>query len=85
MDGAQTTMSLGPSVRGSRGSQEKRLRREMFLARLSRIRELKAFYGGELTAEARRLIDRAMYSTYWDCVRLGAKEEARSALGLIDG
>jgi hypothetical protein len=58
------------------------MHRDLFLARLDRIRELKAFYAGELTAEARRLIDRAMYSTYWDCVRLGAREEARSVLGL---
>jgi hypothetical protein len=28
------------------------------------------------------LIDRALYSTYWDCVRLGLRAEAREVLGL---
>lgn len=56
--------------------------RDLFVSRLRRIHEQRSTYGPELTAEARYLIDRSMYSTYWDCVRLGLRDEARLVLGL---
>ncbi|MFN0074362.1 MAG: hypothetical protein ACKVVP_23010 [Chloroflexota bacterium] len=69
-------------TRTPRISQERRVFRDLFVARLHRIHEQRALYGSELTADARQLIDRALYSTYWDCVRLGLRSEAREVLGL---
>jgi hypothetical protein len=68
----------------TRGAQEKKALRAMFLARLQHITQQRESLGVELTGEARHLVDRALYSTYWDCVRLGAREEAREALGLAE-
>ncbi len=70
------------NVRTPRVTQERRIFRDLFLARLRRVHEQRAMYGSELTVDARALIDRALYSTYWDCVRLGLRTEARKVLGL---
>ena len=45
-----------------------------FLARMYRLALLRA--GGPLPPLQQRLVDRALYSTYWDCVNADAREEA---------
>lgn len=52
----------------------------LFTKRLSRLAEMKATR--QLNEQQRRLLDYALYSTYWDCVRLGLREEARRLLKL---
>lgn len=82
MESIKSVESSEPQVRTPRVSQERRIFRELFLSRLRRIHEQRTMYGAELTVDARQLIDRALYSTYWDCVRLGIRAEAREVLGL---
>jgi hypothetical protein len=82
MESTQSVEKGGPNARVSRATQERRAFGDLFLARLRRVDEQRAMYGEELTVDARGLIDRALYSTYWDCVRLGLRAEARSVLGL---
>ena len=73
----------GESNAGSaRLSHERLIFGDLFLARLRRVHDQRAMYGNELTEDARALIDRALYSTYWDCVRLGLRTEARQVLDL---
>jgi hypothetical protein len=45
-----------------------------FLARLLRLSVMRTF--PELSPPERRMVDHALYSTYWDCVDIGAPEEA---------
>jgi hypothetical protein len=45
-----------------------------FLDRLLRLASLKAL--PTAAPPNQRLIDRALYATYWDCVRAGARDEA---------
>jgi len=68
-------------VRTPRMTHEHLIFRDLFLGRLRRIHEQRAMYGSGLTVDVRSLIDRALYSTYWDCVRLGLRAEAREVLG----
>ena len=82
MESTKSVEKGGPTARASRATQERRIFGDLFLARLSRVHEQRAMYGDELTVDARGLIDRALYSTYWDCVRLGLRAEARKCLGL---
>ena len=82
MDSSQGAIQTEKRVRNARVSQERRMFRDLFVGRLRRIKEQRQMYGPELTPEARCLIDRALYSTYWDCVRLGLRDEARVVLDL---
>ena len=50
------------------------------MRRLHRLVELKAL--PHLDADQRRLVNHALYSTYWDCVGLGARAEASTILRL---
>jgi hypothetical protein len=54
--------------------------RAHFVQRLHRLIELKAM--SHLDTDQRRLVNHALYSTYWDCVTLGARAEASTILGL---
>jgi hypothetical protein len=54
--------------------------RTYFLRRLHWLMELRAM--GQLTPDQRRLVDHALYSTYWDCANLGARVEANTLLKL---
>jgi len=81
MERAKNPGQSEPPIRNTRSSQ-RRIFGELFLGRLTRIHEQHSLHGPELTAEARRLVDRALYSTYWDCVRLGLRDEARGTLNL---
>jgi len=82
MEGTKNPVQSEPPVRNTKTSQERQMFREMFLGRLARINDQHSADGPELSADARRLIDRALYSTYWDCVRLGLRDEARVMLKL---
>jgi len=82
MESTKSAAKEQPNTRSTRVTQERRIFRDLFLARLRRVHEQRAMYGSELTEDARALIDRALYSTYWDCVRLGLRAEAREVLGL---
>jgi hypothetical protein len=53
---------------------------ELFLARLARLAQLRGMV--DLPLQQRRLVNLALYSTYWDCVRLGLRPTARQMLGL---
>jgi hypothetical protein len=82
MESTKSVEKGEPNSRAPRVTQERRIFRDLFLARLRRVHEQRSMYGNELTVDARALIDRALYSTYWDCVRLGLRAEAREVLGL---
>ena len=82
MESTKSAEAGQPNARTSRATQERRIFRDLFLARLRRVHEQRAMYGGELNEDSRAMIDRALYSTYWDCVRLGSRTEAREVLGL---
>lgn len=55
--------------------------RAFFLARLARLVELDRLSGPELPPHLRHLIRHCAYSTYLDCVALGAQADARRILG----
>lgn len=71
--------SLSRNGRGSRSTP--RLRR-LFLKRLRRVVDMRRERAPLLEPGASdlRLLDRAVYSTYCDCLDLGAGEEARAIL-----
>jgi hypothetical protein len=54
--------------------------RTYFLQRLSRVTELGRTT--QLTPAQRRLVNHALYATYWDCAGLGSREEASTLLHL---
>ncbi len=51
-----------------------------FLRRLQRLLRVRSEQGGQLNAEGIRLLDRAIYSTYCDCVDMGISGEAQQLL-----
>lgn len=51
-----------------------------FLRRLNRLLRLRYEQGVQLNAEGVRLLDRAIYATYCDCVDLGVSQEAQHLL-----
>ena len=51
-----------------------------FLRRLQRFLRVRSEQGSQLNAEGVRLLDRAIYSTYCDCVDLGISAEAQQLL-----
>jgi hypothetical protein len=63
---------------GQPASDTSRTFAPFFLRRLRRLSVKKG--SPHLSALETRLVDRAMYSTYWDCVRVDAREEAQSIL-----
>jgi hypothetical protein len=72
------TASSGPS------GQERAVTRDAFLTRLRRLVSIECELGLHPSEEDRRMIEQAMASTYWDCCRLGARQDARRILGLSD-
>jgi len=52
----------------------------LFLHRIDRLVKMRAM--PQLDDADRRLVDHALYSTYWDCARLGARPRARSVIGM---
>ena len=54
--------------------------RTYFLERLHRLMALGAV--GQLAPAQRRLVNHALYSTYWDCASLGSPSEAGGIIGL---
>lgn len=80
---AMTAGPRGASAPSGPGSDRPTiLLRELFLGRLSRLAILKAML--DASDLERRLLDRALYSTYWDCVQLDLREQARRILELPD-
>jgi hypothetical protein len=55
---------------------------EYFLERISRLEAMRNEYSGSMDRQQRRLLEHALYSTYWDCVNLGMRDEARESLGM---
>jgi hypothetical protein len=82
MESTKSAEAGESNARTARLSQERLIFGDLFLARLRRVHDQRAMYGNELTEDARALIDRALYSTYWDCVRQGLRTEAREVLDL---
>ncbi len=82
MESAGSTEKVASQARTPRVTHERRIFRDLFLARLRRFHKQRTMYESDLTVDVRSLIDRALYSTYWDCVRLGLRAEAREVLGL---
>ena len=54
----------------------------LFLDRLHRLIDLDESWSPEWSAEERRLLEHALYSTYHDCVRVGLRPIARAMLTL---
>lgn len=69
---------------GGRADQEREELRQHFMERLKRLAHMDAEVAERADPEQRRLLDRAMSSTYWDCIRLGMRAQARKVLGLSD-
>jgi hypothetical protein len=57
----------------------------LFLDRLHRLIDLDESWNPEWSAEERRLLEHALYSTYHDCVRVGLRPIARAMLTLRTG
>ena len=56
--------------------------RTYFLERLTRLEGMRTAPDSGLDSQQRRLLDHALYSTYWDCVNLGVRDDAQRLLGL---
>jgi hypothetical protein len=56
----------------------------LMLKRLARLNETRETRDPIKHPRARLMIDKAIYSTYWDCVALGRRNDARMILGLND-
>ena len=56
----------------------------LFLERLDRLVNLKATCLECEYFQPIRLLDQALFSTYWDCVQLGLRPQAREVLGLSE-
>jgi len=82
MESTGSAETVASQARTRRVTHERRVFRDLFLARLRRFHEQRTTDESELTVDVRSLIDWALYSTYWDCVRLGLRAEAREVLGL---
>jgi hypothetical protein len=54
-----------------------------FLERLTRLGHTRMEAYATLDGRQRRLLDHALYSTYWDCVNLGLRKEARRIVGAL--
>jgi hypothetical protein len=54
--------------------------RGVFLLRIRRLTWLRQSCAGQLDDSVLKILDKAIYSTYCDCVELGVGEEARSLL-----
>lgn len=54
----------------------------LFLERLHRLIDLDESWSPEWSADERRLLEHALYSTYHDCVRVGLRPIARAMLTL---
>jgi hypothetical protein len=53
-----------------------------FLERLTRLKEIRNEAARSLGNQQRRLLNHALYSTYWDCAELGMKDDAQRLLGM---
>jgi hypothetical protein len=73
-----STERLAPDGQGREAT------RDVFLARLQRLVAIECDLGLHPSDQDRRMVERAMASTYWDCCRLGARRDARRILGLSD-
>jgi hypothetical protein len=56
----------------------------LMLKRLARLNKTRATRDPIKHPRGRLLVDKALYSTYWDCVALGRRNDARMILGLND-
>jgi len=67
---------------GSPNARSTKFLQRFYLERLSRLVATRQEQGTNLTSGSSelRLLDRAVYSTFCDCLDLGAGEEARSVL-----
>lgn len=79
MNGVTAGHELAGGCPDSGMDPETRPFRELFLARLRRLATLRPHCDPD-TLE-RQLVDHALYSTYWDCARLGLRGEAQRILG----
>ena len=61
-----------PSSRGTEGEI-----RALFVGRLERLLRLRRQYNQDLNPLGLRLLDRAIYATYRDCIDYGAADEVR--------
>ena len=52
----------------------------VFLLRLRRLTWLRRSCADQLDSSVLKILDRAIYSTYCDCVELGVTDEARQVL-----
>ncbi len=65
-----------PSFQGRAEGQIKTL----FVKRLERLIRLRKVYRDDLNSTGAELLDRAIYSTYRDCIDYGAEAQARSLM-----
>ena len=56
----------------------------LMLKRLARLNETRETRDPIKHPRGRLMIDKALYSTYWDCVALGRRDDARMILRLND-
>jgi hypothetical protein len=61
-------------------SADPRQTRDLFVRRLARLIRLQAELKNDLNTVGTEMLDRAIYSTYRDCVDFGAERPARSLM-----
>ncbi|MHB1162190.1 MAG: hypothetical protein ACYC3V_17940 [Chloroflexota bacterium] len=74
------TTSRDNSSRSGRKDRSTRYLQRFFLARLQRMVAVRREQDPEAGDPNLRLLDKAVYSTFCDCLDLGAGDEARAAL-----
>jgi hypothetical protein len=52
----------------------------LFVSRLQRLLRLRSEHCDELNPQGIRLLDRAIYATYRDCIEYGAEQRARTLM-----
>ncbi len=70
---------IGSALRRSQSSGPHGMQR-VFLLRLRRLTWLRRSCAGQLDETVLKVLDRAIYSTFCDCVELGVTDEARQVL-----
>jgi hypothetical protein len=80
MEGALAALrSVGSALAPQLGRGPRTLE-GLFLDRLARLAQLRSME--QLSKDQLRLVDYALYSTYWDCVRRGQRALAQQILGM---
>jgi hypothetical protein len=82
MDGAQLAGGSGKPTSDLRARRQRFRLQCLFISRLGRLMDLREKCVAARDSERAKLLDHVLYSTYWDCVSLGLRAQARCLLRL---